>query len=132
MHFRPEGALVGDVSFFSRGDECHLFYLSQRNDDPPRLPHNELVHAVSSDLLHWERLPRALLPGGVREPDVTAIGGCTIVPVDGVYHMFYAGTVNEVIYHAGSNDLIWWQKILLCNRWSFPGRRLPAARSRPN
>ena len=110
LHFRPEGALVGDVSFFSQGDECHLFYLSKRNDDPPRLPDNELDHAVSKDLLHWERLPPALLPGGPGKADETGIGGATIVPVDGVYHMFYAGTVNEVIYHASSDDLINWKK----------------------
>ena len=93
-----------------RGDETHLFYLSKRSDDPPRLPHNVLDHAVSTDLLHGERLPPALLPGAPGEPDATGIGGCTIVPAGKVYHMFYAGTVNEVIYHASSSDLITWHK----------------------
>ena len=32
------------------------------------------------------------------------------MPDRGVYHMFYAGTVNEVIYHARSADLIRWHK----------------------
>ena len=110
LHFRPDGALVGDVSFFSRDGECHLFYLSKRNDDPPRLPHNQLDHAVSTDLLHWELLPPALLPGEPGTADATGIGGCTIVPDRGIYHMFYAGTVNEVIYHARSTDLTRWHK----------------------
>ena len=81
LHFRPDGALVGDVAFFSRADECHLFYLTKRNDDPPRLPHNQLDHAVSTDLLHWQRLPPALLPGEPGTADATGIGGCTIAPV---------------------------------------------------
>ena len=110
LHFRPDGALVGDVAFFVRGSECHLFYLSKRNDDPPRLPHNQLDHAVSTDLLHWELLPPALLPGEPGTADATGIGGCTIVPDRGIYHMFYAGTVNEVIYHARSSDLVRWHK----------------------
>ena len=49
LHFRPEGALVGDVSFFRDGREYHLFYLSKRNDDPPRLPRTAIAHAVSRD-----------------------------------------------------------------------------------
>ena len=52
LHFRPDGALVGDVAFFARDGACHLFYLTKRTDDPPRLPHNQLDHGVSTDLLH--------------------------------------------------------------------------------
>ena len=110
LHFRPEGALVGDASFFRNGDECHIFYLSKRNDDPPRLPTCQLDHAVSKDLLHWQRLPTALFPGKPGEPDDDGIGGCSIVYRDGKYHMFYAGTNPQVTYHADSRDLIEWRK----------------------
>ena len=110
LHFRPEGALVGDASFFRNGDECHIFYLSKRNDDPPRLPTCQLDHAVSKDLLHWQRLPTALFPGKPGEPDDDGIGGCSIVYRDGKYHMFYAGTNPQVTYHAESRDLIEWRK----------------------
>ena len=110
LHFRPEGALVGDASFFRNGDECHIFYLSKRNDDPPRLPTCQLDHAVSKDLLHWQRLPTALFPGKPGEPDDDGIGGCSIVYRDGKYHMFYAGTNPQVTYHADSLDLIEWRK----------------------
>ena len=110
LHFRPEDALVGDASFYCRDGECHLFYLSKRNDDPPRLPRCELDHAVSTDLLHWELLPPALLPGQPGEPDDDGIGGATIAYSEGKYQMFYAGTNPQVIYHACSDDLIKWEK----------------------
>ena len=117
LHFRPHGALVGDLSFFHDGDECHVFYLSKRNDDPPRLPRCELHHAVTRDLLHWRPLPPALLPGRAGEPDDDGIGGCTVTRAggagggaDAVYHLFYAGTNPQVIYHAESRDLVAWRK----------------------
>ena len=127
LHFRPEGALVGDASFFRKDDECHIFYLSKRNNDPPRLPTCQLDHAVSKDLLHWVRSPTALLPGKPGEPDEDGIGGCSIVYRNGKYHMFYAGTNPQVIYHAESRDLIRWQKdnplkpiIVPDPRWYMP------------
>ena len=110
LHIRPEGALVGDMSFYSNEDECHLFYLSKRNDDPPRLPRCEIDHAVSRDLLHWEQLPPALVPGERGEPDGDGLGGSTIVHKGGKYHMFFAGADPEVTYHAESDDLIEWKK----------------------
>ena len=47
LHFRPEGALVGDMSFYSNGDECHLFYLSKRNDDPLPMNVSDIWRAFS-------------------------------------------------------------------------------------
>ena len=87
-----------------------MFYLSKRNDDPPRLPRCELHHSASRDLLHWRPLPPALLPGQPGEPDDDGIGGCAVVFSDGTYHMFYAGTNPQVIYHAESHDLVEWRK----------------------
>ena len=127
LHFRPEGALVGDASFFCHDQQCHLFYLSKRNDDPPRLSTCQLDHAVSADLLHWTQLPTALVPGGPGEPDEDGIGGSTIVYLDGIYHMFYAGTNPQVTYHAESKDLVNWKKddplnpvIVPDPRWYIP------------
>ena len=110
LHFRPEGALVGDAAFFSRGEECHIFYLSNRLDTPPRLPRCQLDHAVSTDLHHWEGLPPALLPGDPGAPDDDGIGGPTIVQDGEAYQMFYAGTNPQVIYRARSDDLVAWEK----------------------
>ncbi len=60
--------------------DYHMFFQHIPYMDVPNAPTRiGWGHAVSRDLVHWKRLPIALMPGpGVPEPEVVASGGCVI------------------------------------------------------
>lgn len=115
---RPAFHLVGDpwlndpIPFFHEGD-WHLFY--QHN--PAKAFWGDMCwgHAVSRDLVRWQRLPNALLPtpGGY---DQRGCWSGSILNARGGFHLFYTAIpqlqpeLRQVQALATSQDLIHWDK----------------------
>lgn len=112
IHYRPADGFFGDaIPFYWRGGH-HVFYLKTTRKTGDRLLWS---HIVSNDLIHWNEMPDAILPGGKDAPDS---GGCwtgSIIEKDNVFHMFYTGwnpssRFQQTICHAASSDLVHWMK----------------------
>ena len=111
VHFKPErGVLADTIPFFWKG-EYHIFYLRGGIGKVP------WEHIVSKDLVHWDELPTALVPGGAEDgPDGEHMFTGSVIEKDGTFHIFYTGwnprnpKGREFIMHATSPDLITWAK----------------------
>jgi len=119
MFTLPE-AWVWDFWLVDDGEKYHMFFLyaSRALIDPDARHYRASVgHAVSDDLVHWERVTDALVRGDAPAFDETATWtGSVIRHPDGTWFMFYTGTravhgsnVQSVGY-ATSSDLITWTK----------------------
>ncbi|MBM3715142.1 MAG: glycosyl hydrolase family 32 [Actinobacteria bacterium] len=112
---------VWDFWFADDGDEYHLFFLyaSRALHDPEDRHYRASIgHAVSTDLVSWERVADALVRGGVDDFDALATWtGSTVRRQDGTWFLFYTGSrlgddgrnVQRVGY-ATSDDLYTWHK----------------------
>ncbi|PTT16600.1 glycosyl hydrolase family 32 [Microbacterium sp. HMWF026] len=112
---------VWDFWFADDGDRYHLFFLyaSRALHDPEDRHYRASVgHAVSTDLVSWERVADALVRGGADDFDALATWtGSTVRRADGTWFLFYTGSrlaedgrnVQRVGY-ATSSDLYTWHK----------------------
>ncbi|HWU46124.1 MAG TPA: glycosyl hydrolase family 32 [Humibacter sp.] len=103
------------------GDAYHLFFLfaSKALHDPERRHGRASIgHAVSKDLINWDRLPDVLVRGD--EPsfdDVATWTGSTVRGDDGLWYLFYTGNSSrpapgtQRIGVAVSEDLITFTKV---------------------
>ena len=112
-----EGFASGDAIPFYHDGVYHLFYLTSPPDTTryPDRVRTTWQHARSADLVHWEELPPALVPG--EEPQVDANGCWTgsAIYAEGKYHIFSYGyhisaEFPQTICHATSDDSIVWVK----------------------
>ena len=111
IHFRPEvGELADVIPFYWKG-EYHVFYLHGGVGKVP------WEHIVSTDLVHWQELPTALVSDGAPDsPDGCQMFTGSVIEKDGVFHIFYTGhnpamlLAREFVMHATSSDLIKWTK----------------------
>ncbi len=93
----------------------HLFYDTNYNNDPRRLG-GGFAHIRSRDLLHWERLPMALLPDEkVGENGLN--DGTVIIDPSGQPLMYYTRCFADRNKHRqhlavrGSKDLLTWERM---------------------
>jgi beta-fructofuranosidase len=90
-----------------RGD-YHLFY--QHNPRGAADADKHWAHAVSTDLVHWERLPIALAPGP-GDYDAEGIWSGCVADADGTPAALYTGHPSQTQCVAfGSDDLVDWRK----------------------
>lgn len=111
IHFRPKVGVLADTIPFYWKSEYHIFYLRGPMAKVP------WEHIVSTDLVHWQELPTALLPDGdPNGPDGENMFTGSVYEQNGTFHIFYTGwnprnpNGREVIMQATSPDLIHWTK----------------------
>lgn len=123
FHFVPGQWMNDSIPFFWDG-AYHYFFLH----NPASVQWSALTnygHAVSRDLVHWERLPDALVPtpGG---PDADGCWTGSIIEDSGTFYLFYTaipefsdGPGRQLQCLAASTDLTHWEK--------YAGSPLPVA-----
>ena len=113
-HMSDAWYYVDDVS-----DVVHMYYLTSRmdNDDPPFVG-----HAISSDLVNWQRLTPALRTGSPGSWDDLRLFTGSVIKRDGRYWLAHSATdtVNSSMEEryrfqrggmAVSDDLLTWHKL---------------------
>ena len=118
IYRRPEdGVAAGDAIPFAFDGVYHLFHLSSPAGTIayPERVRTAWRHVRSNDLLTWQELPPALLPGGPGEPDGDGVWTGSLIEAGGVFHLFYTGhklgsDSPQTICHATSTDLVHFQK----------------------
>ena len=95
FHFLPAANWMNDPNgLIDWQGQYHLFY--QSNPKEPDFGPMDWGHAVSSDLVHWERRPAAMHPNTPNDCD-GCWTGCAI-DHDGVPTLIYTGRVGETEY----------------------------------
>ena len=115
-----EGHMMHDAWYFvdNRTDNVHMFHLAEPLDGGPSF----VGHAISHDLVTWERLPTALHVGPPGSWDDLRLCTGSVIERDGRYRMAYSATglhdsSLEEQYRvqrvgmAVSDDLITWTKL---------------------
>ena len=130
FHYQPESGYIGDPLTFVWKGSYHVFFQFHPCNGPEWNPWltgaAHWGHAVSSDLVHWRRLPDALTPSpdgpGRASPDRDGCWSGSIVRHGGLFHIIYTGLRKNAIgshpregarftqNHATSPDLIHWTK----------------------
>ena len=93
-HLKPESNWVNDPNgpVFIQG-KLHMFY--QHNPTAPVWGNMTWGHAISSDMVRWQRLPHALHPDMPYDKDGVFSGCCVIH--EGVPHILYTGVYPETL-----------------------------------
>lgn len=118
--FATPDSWVWDFWFADDGDRYHLFFLyaSRALHDPDARHYRASIgHAVSDDLVSWERVQDALVRGDAPAfDDLATWTGSVVRHPDGTWFMFYTGTSLtahgniQSIGYATSVDLMTWRK----------------------
>jgi beta-fructofuranosidase len=110
---------IWDFWLVDDGGTHHIFYLqAPKSIGDPELRHwnVSIGHAVSSDLVDWEVVPDALVPGPEGAWDDLTTWTGSIVRHGARWHLFYTGTSSaesglvQRIGLAVSDDLVVWER----------------------
>ncbi|MEJ2291066.1 MAG: GH32 C-terminal domain-containing protein [Deinococcales bacterium] len=111
-HYRPEAGLFGDPKPIQWRGVTHVFFQNSPGDGA--FEAMRWAHVASRDLLHWERLPDALVPepGG---PDAFGCWTGSVIRVGDGFQIFYtgvgeAGGRQQSVCRAFSDDLVHWRR----------------------
>ncbi|EGD44116.1 putative glycosyl hydrolases family 32 protein [Nocardioidaceae bacterium Broad-1] len=96
VHFRPEGAYVGDVIPFAHEGVVWLYYLLDGRDpavDDEGLRSTGMPWAAvtTTDFVHFEDRGVVLPSGGADAEDFDCYTGIVVTDDDGTLHLFYTG-----------------------------------------
>jgi len=108
---------TGDAIPFYHGGYYHIFSLTPPIGTtvyPARL-RTSWSHSRSRNLVDWEELPTALLPGTGADPDADGVWTGSVMFGEGLYHAYYTGynihaEFPQTICHATSPDGVAWSK----------------------
>ncbi len=111
-HYRPERGLFGDPKPLHWQGVTHVFF--QNSPGNGGFEAMRWAHVASRDLVHWERLPDALVP----EPGGCDAYGCwtgSVVRVGDGFQLFYTGVggpdgQRQTVCRAFSDDLVHWRR----------------------
>ncbi|MGW3961451.1 glycosyl hydrolase family 32 [Amycolatopsis sp. NPDC005003] len=112
---------VWDFWFADDGDRYHLFFLyaSRALHDPEARHYRASIgHAVSADLVHWNRIEDALVRADAPAfDDLATWTGSVVRHPDGTWFLFYTGATRapggknvQRIGYATSPDLVTWHR----------------------
>ena len=114
--YAPPGLWLNDPKVVYLNGEYHLFHIQGRRVVPWSPEEKTYGHAVSKNLIEWQRLPRALERGRSGAWDDFAIWTMDVRERDGTFYMLYTGLSKKEggrvqrIGLATSKDLIYWKK----------------------
>ena len=119
--FSPPDSWVWDFWFADDGEHYHLFFLyaSRALHNPDDRHHRASIgHAISTDLVHWERIADALVRSDAPAfDDLATWTGSVVRDDDDLWQMFYTGASLgadgrnvQRVGRATSTDLITWHK----------------------
>lgn len=85
-----------DTWYVQQGETTHVYYLQTKiPNTKSKVPHTAIGHAISSDLLNWEELPGAIMPGDPNSPETAYDSGPlytgSAVIHEGKFYNFYCG-----------------------------------------
>ena len=115
---KPDHAdATGDAIPFFHGGRYHIFSLTPppgTGTYPARL-RTTWHHTASDNLVDWEDMGTALIPGGPEEPDADGCWTGAVIYGEGEFHAFYTGysikaKYQQTICHATSADGVTWKK----------------------
>ena len=115
---KPEHAdATGDAIPFFHNGKYHIFSLTPPPGTgvyPDRL-RTTWHHTSSDNLVDWEDVGPALIPGGPSEPDADGCWTGSVLFGEGQFHAFYTGysihaAFPQTICHAVSDDGVAWTK----------------------
>lgn len=108
---------TGDAIPFYHEGRYHIFSLTPppgTGSYPERL-RTTWHHAWSENLIDWEEIGSALIPGGPGEPDADGCWTGSVIYGEGKWHAFYTGysiqaAFPQTICHATSDNGVHWTK----------------------
>ena len=113
---RKHADATGDaIPSFHDGEYRSFSYPAAGHSRVSGSPQNELAPHLVDNLVDWQYVGPALLPGGPGEPDADGCWTGSVVFGEGVFHAFYTGYsiragFPQTICHAFSADGVHWTK----------------------